>query len=53
MCHDFMGNSVYLQCFPVGVINGEKVGQIDINLCKEESSDKVVWETLIGLNFLC
>jgi hypothetical protein len=29
MCHDFMGNSNYLQCFPVGVIKGEKVGQID------------------------
>ncbi len=25
-----MGNSNYLQCFPVGVIKGEKVGQIDI-----------------------
>ncbi len=30
MWHDFMGNSNYLQCFPVGVIKGEKVGQIDI-----------------------
>jgi hypothetical protein len=30
MCHDFMGNSNYLQCFPVGVIKGEKVGQNDI-----------------------
>ncbi len=25
-----MGNSNYLQCFPVGVIKGDKVGQIDI-----------------------
>jgi hypothetical protein len=25
-----MGNSNYLQYFPVGVIKGEKVGQIDI-----------------------
>jgi len=30
MCHDFMGNSNYEQCFPVGVIKGGKVGQIDI-----------------------
>jgi hypothetical protein len=25
-----MKNSNYLQCFPVGVIKGEKVGEIDI-----------------------
>jgi len=30
MCHDFMGNSNYLQCFPVVVIKGEKVEQIEI-----------------------
>jgi hypothetical protein len=35
-----MGNSNYEQCFPVGVIKGEKVGQIDIILCKRKVQTK-------------
>jgi hypothetical protein len=48
-----MGNSNYLQCFPVGVIKGEKVGEIDIIYVRGKVQTNVYWETLTGLNFLC
>ncbi len=52
-CAMTLWETIYELCFPVAVIKGEKVGQIDIIYVRGKFRQSTLGKILTGLNFLC